>query len=82
LLAYGILVEPNRLVVHQLNIDASKINIALKGQTAVALSDLHIDSIGRLENDILEFVKTRRPGFVFLTGDYIAWKGRYPLTLI
>jgi uncharacterized protein len=50
---------------------------ALKGMTAVHLSDLHISKMGKFEEEILDLVRSIDPDIIFLTGDYVSWDGDY-----
>ena len=44
---------------------------------AVHLTDLHIHGIGRYEKHILDILEKIQPDFIFLTGDYVPWRGDY-----
>ena len=46
-LAYGFLIEPYQLEVRHVWFENTQLNKILKGKTALHLSDLHIDEIGR-----------------------------------
>ncbi|HEX8947876.1 MAG TPA: hypothetical protein VF790_02870 [Dissulfurispiraceae bacterium] len=42
----------------------------------VQLSDLHIgDRLGMREREVLRILDRLQPDFIFLTGDYLTWKG-------
>lgn len=81
LAAYGFLVEPNRIEVIHLRINNSELNRALDGKVVVHLSDLHIRRIAKSEKKILELLMELKPDLVFLTGDYVKWKGDYEVAL-
>lgn len=74
-LIYGIWVEPYRLEVRHLYIENETLNKVLNGKTAIHLSDLHIAKFGKREKQVLQTVEEVDPDFIFLTGDYIHWKG-------
>lgn len=78
---YGFLVEPNWIEVTHLWIRNPELSKALDGKVAVHLSDLHIGDIGKREEKALRFIKELKPDFVFLTGDYVKWKGDYEVAL-
>lgn len=77
LLLYGLLIEPNRLEVRHLEVKNTSLSHALKGKTAVHLSDLHISKMGKREKKILKILGDLKPDLIFLTGDYVKWKGNY-----
>jgi len=72
---YVIWIEPFRLEVRHLYIENDRLNKALSGKTAIHLSDLHIGKIGKREKQVLQTVREIDPDFIFLTGDFIHWKG-------
>ena len=76
-LGYALLIEPNRIEIKHIEIKDSAFNYTLKGKTAVHLSDLHITKIGKKEKEILRILDALKPDFLFLTGDYVKWKGTY-----
>jgi hypothetical protein len=81
LAAYGYLVEPNWIEVNHVRIQSPELSKALHGKTAVHLSDLHIGRIGKREEKVLKLLTELNPDFVFLTGDYVKWKGDYEAAL-
>jgi len=81
LMGYGFLVEPNLIEVTHLRIRHPELSKALDGKVAVLLSDLHIGEIGKREQEVIEIVKELNPDLVFLTGDYVKWKGDYEAAL-
>ena len=81
LLLYGLLLEPNRIEIRHIAIKDAALNRVLKGKTAVHLSDLHINSIGKREEEILRIIDDLNPDLIFLTGDYVKWKGNYERAL-
>jgi len=78
---YGFLIEPNRIEVTHVWIGNPGLIKALDGKVAVHLSDLHIGEIGRREQEVVEIIKELNPDFVFLTGDYVKWRGDYEVAL-
>jgi len=75
LAAYGLLVEPYRLEVTHLRLDDVTRGKALTGLVVLHLSDLHIKNIGRREKKVLATIEGLQPDIIFLTGDYMRWKG-------
>jgi len=76
MLLYG-LYEPRRIVVHELRIKNPDLARVLGNRTIVHLSDLHLASWGSREERLVELVERLQPDLIFLTGDYVAWKGNY-----
>jgi predicted MPP superfamily phosphohydrolase len=74
---YGFFVEPDEIEVHHLNMNDTLFGKALKGMTAVHISDLHIGKIGGREEKLLEIIDDIDPDMIFLTGDYVKWDGDY-----
>jgi hypothetical protein len=74
-LIYGVWVEPYRMEVRHLYIENETLNKVLNGKTAIHLSDLHIAKTGKREKQVLQTVEEVDPDFIFLTGDFIHWKG-------
>lgn len=72
---YGIFVEPYDIDVRHVWIDDSGLGEILKGKVIVHLSDLHIGKIGKRERRVLEILDELQPDLIFLTGDYVSWKG-------
>lgn len=75
--AYALFIEPNRIGVRHLAVEDDALNRVLKGKTAVHITDLHINTIGKRERAILKIIDDLKPDLIFLTGDYVQWKGRY-----
>ena len=76
-LLYALLIEPNRIEVSHVDIKDTALARALKGKTAVHVSDLHITQMGKREKEILKIMDELRPDLIFLTGDYVKWKSTY-----
>jgi predicted MPP superfamily phosphohydrolase len=74
---YGFFIEPDWIEVHHLSMNDTLFGKALKGMTAVHISDLHIGKIGRREEKVLKIIDDINPDFIFLTGDYVKWDGDY-----
>lgn len=72
---YGLKVEPYWLDVRHLQIPLGAFPEDLSGKTALHLSDLHIEEIGPFEERLLEVVTGIAPDMIFLTGDYMPWRG-------
>jgi predicted MPP superfamily phosphohydrolase len=75
LLLYGRFVEPDMVQIRTIDIETDFINKALKGRKIVHLSDLHLSKFGKAERKILNTIDQINPDLIFLTGDYIKWKG-------
>jgi predicted MPP superfamily phosphohydrolase len=75
LFVYGGYIEPNTIKINEVFIDNIPIDSALKDKTIVHLSDLHISKLGKFELGILKTIDQIKPDLIFLTGDYIKWKG-------
>jgi uncharacterized protein len=69
--AYGVMVEPNRLVLREVYVKDDLLQAALGGKSVVQLSDLHIDTARHKLNTILITLARLKPDFLFLTGDYV-----------
>jgi predicted MPP superfamily phosphohydrolase len=77
LIAYGSFIETNRVEIHHVWISDRSLGKLLKKYTVVQLSDLHIDSIGQREQQVLKILNHLDPDFIFLTGDYVKWDCDY-----
>jgi predicted MPP superfamily phosphohydrolase len=75
LLAWGFLVEPYRLEVRRITVHDPFFARALGGLTVVHLSDLHMGTPGKREEDVLRLLEGIKPDLVLLTGDYVEWGG-------
>ncbi len=71
------MVEPNRVEIRHLWIEDFRAGEVLKGKVAVHLSDLHIRELGRHEKKILRILEGLDPDLIFLTGDFVKWRGDY-----
>jgi uncharacterized protein len=76
---YGFFVEP--VEVRPVSIHDCALAKVLKDKVVVQISDLHIKRIGRREEKVLERVYELKPDIIFLTGDYVKWKGDYEVAL-
>ena len=72
---YGFRVEPHWIEVRHVTVDVQTPFDALRGKTAVHLTDLHIGRMGERETQVLEILADVGPDMIFLTGDYIHWRG-------
>lgn len=79
---YGLFVEPYRVEIRNLWIEDSRLGKILEDKIAVHLSDLHMSKIGRREQRVLNILNGLGPDIIFLTGDYVFWKGDYEASLI
>lgn len=80
-LFYGIAVEPYSLDVRHVTIRDAHLARALGDKVIVQLSDLHVGSIGKREMTLLDMLDDIRPDYIFLTGDFVKWKGDYETAL-
>lgn len=72
---YGRFIEPNSIRIRDIKINDNFIDKVLKNKIIVHLSDLHISSFGKREIQILNTIDQINPDLIFLTGDYMIWKG-------
>ncbi|MCX8044928.1 MAG: metallophosphoesterase [Desulfobacterota bacterium] len=77
IIAYAFLIEPYTIKVQHVFIENPAARYVLESRTVVYLSDLHIGRIGIREKKILRMLDELRPDIIFLTGDYVSWKGDY-----
>lgn len=75
LFIYGYFIEPNRIKIREIKIHSEVVNNSLTDKTIVHLSDLHLSGFGKNEISILNRIDQIDPDLIFLTGDYIKWKG-------
>ncbi len=80
-LFYGFAVEPHSLDVRHVTIHNPRLAEVLGGKVVVQLSDLHVGSIGKREMKLLDMLRDIDPDYIFLTGDYVKWKGDYEAAL-
>ncbi len=78
---YGFLVEPAWLQTHHLRIEDTALHRVLAGRVAVQLTDLHLTADDRLAGKILARLRSLKPDIIFLTGDYVRWRGDYQAAL-
>jgi predicted MPP superfamily phosphohydrolase len=77
LATYGIWIEPNEVEVHHVSITSKYLGEILQNRIVVQISDLHIRKIGKREQKVLEILNVLEPDIIFLTGDYVRWRGAY-----
>jgi predicted MPP superfamily phosphohydrolase len=70
---YGTRVEPEWLVVEQVQVPLKNLPPALEGFKIVQLSDIHIDSYTQLEivQEAVTTANNLKPDLIVLTGDYV-----------
>jgi predicted MPP superfamily phosphohydrolase len=78
---YGVWVEPFRLEIHHQWIEHEPLSRVLGNRTVVQLSDLHVLTVGKMEQQVLKALDDLKPDLIFLTGDYVRWKGEYEAPL-
>jgi predicted MPP superfamily phosphohydrolase len=71
LAAYGLLVEPFRLAISELEIPCAKLANPKPPVRILQLSDLHIERLSRRERALLDPVQDLSPDMVVLTGDFL-----------
>ena len=81
LVSYGVWVEPFRIEIHHQWIEHEALSRVLGNRTVVQLSDLHVSAMGRVEQQVLRVLDDLKPDLIFLTGDYVKWKGDYEAPL-
>ncbi len=74
---YGIFLEPHWIKTHHLWIENHRLAKIFEGKTLVHLSDLHMSKIGAREEKVLNILTGLKPDIIFLTGDYVPWRGDY-----
>jgi predicted MPP superfamily phosphohydrolase len=87
LFVYGRYIEPNNVKIRTISFKSDFItkginksqnkgqSNGLSGKKIVHLSDLHLSKFGKRENRVLDIIDQINPDLIFLTGDYIKWKG-------
>jgi uncharacterized protein len=78
---YGVFIEPYQIEIHHVRIQDPFFEKFLGNKTVIQLSDLHIENIGKREQKILKILDNLKPDIIFLTGDYVKWKGNYEAAL-
>ena len=81
LVTYGVWVEPFHLEIHHQWIEHEALSKVLGSRTVVLLSDIHVGTLGRVEQQVLKKLDDLKPDLLFLTGDYVRWKGDYEAPL-
>lgn len=76
-LAWGVLVEPGRVVVRHVAVEKSSLAGVLAGKRVVVISDLHLTGKTRAEGQLLSVLNDLSPDYLFLLGDYVRWNGNY-----
>jgi hypothetical protein len=74
---YGFWIEPYQIEINHLYPTNSNLKKVLAGKTAVHVSDLHLAEFDAQAVKLLETIDNLKPDLIFLTGDYVAWKGSY-----
>lgn len=77
MIVYGIWIEPYEVEVNRVEIRDEYLGKILADKVVVQLSDLHIQEIGTRERKIIDIINGLKPDIIFLTGDYVSWKGDY-----
>jgi len=69
--------DTNAIEIKHYEIKSPSLSEPLRGLKIAFLTDLHIKDMGIRENKILEILREEKPDMIFLSGDYIAFKGSY-----
>ena len=77
IIAYGVLIEPFLVDVRHVWIHNDSLSKVLGRKSVVHISDLHIKSIGAREKNVLKLIEDLSPDLIFMTGDYVQWRGDY-----
>jgi len=80
-LVYGMLIEPNRIVVRQVEVPSPALGQFFGDAHVVHLSDLQIRGIGRREKKLIRLLEEIDPDYVFVTGDFSQKNGDYQAAL-
>lgn len=75
--AYGFWIEPYQIEINHLYLDNPSLKKVLSGKTALHLSNLHLADLDAQAAKLLEIINKLKPDLIFLTGDYVPWKGSY-----
>jgi predicted MPP superfamily phosphohydrolase len=73
---YAFFFEPYNPEITHVVIKNPELKRILADKVVVQLSDLHIKKLGKYEKKVLDIVNSLEPDLIFLTGDYISWKGK------
>ncbi|MDY6853876.1 MAG: metallophosphoesterase family protein [Thermodesulfobacteriota bacterium] len=71
LIIYSSLIEPNIISVNSVSIANDKLFALFNDKKLVQISDLHITSIGHLENKLVKKLNSINPDILFITGDFL-----------
>ncbi len=74
---YGFFIEPHRIRVRHLDLSGEVHAPAMEGLVGVHISDLHMGRMGKRERRLLALMEEIKPDLLFLTGDYVKWRGDY-----
>jgi predicted MPP superfamily phosphohydrolase len=69
--------DTNCIEIRRYRIGSPSLGDTLKDVKAAHLSDLHIKTMGMREKKILEVLEEEKPDLIFITGDFIHFKGSY-----
>ena len=65
------------IVVNHIIIRNESLSYQLQGRVIAQVSDLHLDRELMLTKDLMRILQDISPDILFLTGDYVNWKGDY-----
>lgn len=75
LFIYGRYLEPDAITIREIHVSPEVVIPALKGKKIIHLSDLHMEMFGKDQTHLLNLIDQIQPDLIFLTGDYIQWRG-------
>ncbi len=75
LFIYGRYIEPTVITIRKIRVTPQVAIPALKGKKIIHLSDLHMEIFGKNQVHLLNLIDQIQPDLIFLTGDYIQWRG-------
>jgi len=67
----GFFIEPNNIVVEEINIFFKNLPQSFEGYKIVHITDLHLKSYGEREEKILNIIRKIKPDIIVVTGDLI-----------
>ena len=74
--------DTNAIEIKHYEIKSPSLSEPLGSLKIAFLTDLHIKDMGPREHKILEILSEEKPDMIFLSGDYIAFKGSYKPVMV
>lgn len=69
--------DTNTIEVLHYDIKHPKLGTTFEGRRIAHLSDLHIKRVGQKEEKIIKIINDESPDLIFITGDFVSFKGSY-----